>query len=240
MSVGVLQSAEFVSVLPEAKRENLQALRETSRWRPNNFARDQIRQLVGQLFFSNAVDPVRQVVFCAAESGTDVQAVCLQVAEELALDAPGSVAMVSRAVSRDPLAFANNGIEEEEKIALRDAATTPMALHSVRIRSNLWLVPHTRLIAEGGRATGLRCCLNQLRREFEYSIIQGPAAGESSEAAAFGQSADGIVLVLAAHVTRRTLAFKIKETLEAAHVRLLGTVLSERRFPIPEVVYRYL
>jgi hypothetical protein len=46
--------------------------------------------------------------------------------------------------------------------------------------------------------------------------------------------------VLGAHSTRRATARKIKETLEAAQARILGTVLSERTFPVPERIYRRL
>jgi Mrp family chromosome partitioning ATPase len=76
--------------------------------------------------------------------------------------------------------------------------------------------------------------------EFEYVVIQGPAAGASSEAALLGQLTDGIILVLGARKTRRATAQSIKETLEAAHCRILGTVLMERTFPIPERIYRRL
>jgi Mrp family chromosome partitioning ATPase len=89
-------------------------------------------------------------------------------------------------------------------------------------------------------STSLSGYLAKLRREFEYSIVEGPPAGESSEAAALGRSADGIILVLEAHRTRRAAARKIKETLDAADVRVLGMVLTGRRFPIPEGIYRRL
>ena len=35
-------------------------------------------------------------------------------------------------------------------------------------------------------------------------------------------------------------AMKAKESLEASNVRLLGAILSERTFPIPEALYRIL
>jgi Mrp family chromosome partitioning ATPase len=35
-------------------------------------------------------------------------------------------------------------------------------------------------------------------------------------------------------------ARKAKQTLEAANVRVLGTVLNNRTFPIPEKIYRML
>jgi len=49
-----------------------------------------------------------------------------------------------------------------------------------------------------------------------------------------------VVLVLEANATRRVAALSAKEALEAAGVRLLGTVLNDRTFPIPEKLYRKL
>ena len=47
-----------------------------------------------------------------------------------------------------------------------------------------------------------------------------------------------VVLVVQANSTRREAARKGKESLDSANVRLLGVVLNERTFPIPEVLYR--
>jgi hypothetical protein len=108
---------------------------------------------------------------------------------------------------------------------------------------NLWRVPEfgpQEFGEESGTGRYWLSCLAELRNEFEYAVIQGPVAGLSSEAALLGQLADGIILVLGAHSTRRATARKIKETLEAAQSRILGTVLSERRFPVPEGIYRRL
>jgi Mrp family chromosome partitioning ATPase len=46
--------------------------------------------------------------------------------------------------------------------------------------------------------------------------------------------------VVSAQRTRRAAARTIKQALEAAHARILGTVLSERTFPVPEALYRRL
>jgi len=86
----------------------------------------------------------------------------------------------------------------------------------------------------------LHSYLGEMRREFEYSILEGPPAGESHEASAMAQFADGIILVLSAQYTRRIAARKVKEMLEATQVRILGTILSDRIFPIPEAIYRRL
>jgi Mrp family chromosome partitioning ATPase len=93
---------------------------------------------------------------------------------------------------------------------------------------------------EKDKSAALHSFFSEIRREFEYSIVQGQPAGESSMTTEIGQVADGVVLVISAQRTRRASARKIKEMLEAAQVRLLGTVLSDREFPIPEGIYRRL
>jgi len=45
---------------------------------------------------------------------------------------------------------------------------------------------------------------------------------------------------LQANTTRRETARKVKQEMEAASVRLLGAVLNERTFPIPESIYSRL
>ena len=67
------------------------------------------------------------------------------------------------------------------------------------------------------------------------------AADSNSESAIdIGQLADGVVLVLSAQKTRRAAALKIKQALDERGVRLLGTILIDREFPVPERVYRNL
>jgi Mrp family chromosome partitioning ATPase len=89
-------------------------------------------------------------------------------------------------------------------------------------------------------AESLRSTVRELRLEFDYTVFHGPPAGLHSEAALLGQMSDGIVLVLKANSTRRVAAQKVIQKLQAANVRLLGTVLNERTFPIPERIYRKL
>jgi Mrp family chromosome partitioning ATPase len=51
---------------------------------------------------------------------------------------------------------------------------------------------------------------------------------------------DGVVLVVEANATRRDAARRVKEILDAAGVSLLGVVLNNRTFPVPEAIYRRL
>jgi protein-tyrosine kinase len=52
--------------------------------------------------------------------------------------------------------------------------------------------------------------------------------------------ADGVILILEAHATRRESARRAKESLQAAGVKILGAVLNKRTYPIPEALYKRL
>ena len=204
--------------------------REEWTWDPDTFAREQLRGLVQRIFFSGATRPVRQVVISAAESRTDVAAICRQVGEILALETCANVVVAAG----DPSCL-SSGVEQLPDIPKRDPLAT-------RVRSNLWLTPglrgkHVQRETLSSTAWCSRLC--ELRREFEYSILEGPS-GESSDTAVAAQVADGMILVLTAHGTRRASVQWIQETLKSTQTHLLGTILAERRFPIPEGIYRRL
>jgi Mrp family chromosome partitioning ATPase len=95
--------------------------------------------------------------------------------------------------------------------------------------------------AQGLFASGpLRLRIGELRKEFDYVLIDAPPANSCGDAVLLGQMADGVILVVEANSTRRVAARLAKETFESAEIRLLGGVLNNRTFPIPEALYRNL
>lgn len=240
MATSIFDSPELI-LRPTTIATTAANFRDTDEWSPDRFAREQIRGLVRQVFFSNIARPVRQVVFSAVEADTDVASVCRLVGEALASETQASIAVVYTSLEDREFVHEEHTPTNAEKpnTRLRDAAT--------RVKGNLWFIPDAGYFrTDGAVPVGLGCPrlgysrLADLRREFEYSIVQCPPAGESSEAAALGQLGDGVVLVLAAHRTRRATARKVLETLRTAQVQLLGTVLNDRTFPIPKGIYKRL
>jgi hypothetical protein len=243
MREALLSSGLFVArtVERERVRQEDRNLKQVDGWSPEDFAREQIRGLVRQVFFSNAERPVRQVVFSAAGPETEVQNLCWQVSEALALETMGSIALVGdypHAV-QDAEGYATEMTATEMANPLAEESSSGLRRAAIRLRANLWLVPPAGNRGDQATTAVLHSYLGALRTQFEYSIVVGPSAAETN-ARAMAQAADGIVLVLSAHHTRRITARKIKENLEAARARLLGTVLGDRVFPIPERIYRRL
>lgn len=77
-------------------------------------------------------------------------------------------------------------------------------------------------------------------RAIQQDELLNTLSAADSETAIMGRLKDGVALVIEAHRTRRVKAQKAKEILQAANLKVLGTVLSERTFPIPEAIYRNL
>lgn len=232
-SANVLQRPGLVAVAAHEKSDpHSNTPRPRDGWSAEDFGREQIRGLVRRVFFSGADRPIKQVVFSAADPQLDVARICEQVGHALALQTRSDVAIVSRGQAAEEIGLAHSLY----------ANRLPVKAWSVQLAENLWRVPERRLrdLLDGSDAHQWFACLAELRNEFEYAVIHGPVAGTSSEAALLGRLADGVILVLGAHSTRKLTACKIKENLQGAHSHILGTVLSDRRFPVPEQIYRRL
>lgn len=209
-------------------------------WNPDRFAREQIQGLVRHVFLAQTVRPVRQVVFSAVDAETDVHTLCRQVGEALAEETAGKVAVMGGFPRLVPLKDAAPQPTGTGEDGMRPGTLPPLRRIATRVRGNLWLVPGAAGDNQRRTTASVQSYLGELRREFEFSIVETPPAGDSNDTTAMAQFADGVILVLSAHHTRRVTALQVKRGLEAAQTRLLGTVLTDRLFPIPERIYRRL
>jgi len=221
----------------EVPEETVREPEQTGGW-SERYSEQQIRGLVRQVFFPGWPKPARQVVFSAVQDG-DVGGLCMQVGETLAAQIPGSVCVV------DAVTTACDQRGEECDIPAPPGFSESHSFRdwSKQVSRKLWCAPLK--IFAGGNGNGwppeaLSMALRELRLEFDYTVLQGPPAGISNEAALLGHLSDGVILVLEANATRRLAAQRAKQMFQEANVRLLGAVLSGRRFPIPEGIYHRL
>jgi len=223
------------------KAQPKESLPEAAIWERGWFAEDQIRGLVRQLFLPGWPKPIRQVVFSAVDQDTDIGEICLQVGQVLSTQVSGITCVVEADLSRREPDSALMMEKSEPASAQKKFGALRDSSH--QLSSQLWLVPNEVFLREtenGFSAAWLRGRLAELSLEFDYTVLHGPAAAACSEAALMGHLCDGVVLVLEANSTRRVAARRAKERLYSGNARLLGTVLSERTFPIPEAIYRKL
>jgi capsular exopolysaccharide synthesis family protein len=204
---------------------------------------EEFTKLVQRVFVLPGNDAPRSVVFTSTERGNGCSWVCARVADVLASQVSGSVCLVD-ANLRHPGLHVEFSVENND--GLSEALLKPDPVrkfaHTVG-RSNLWLV-NCGLSAEEGygllASDRMRLRMSELRAEFDYVLIDAAALSDATDAVVLGSGADGIVLVLKANASRRESARKATQELQNARVRVLGAVLNQRTFPIPDSIYKKL
>jgi Mrp family chromosome partitioning ATPase len=202
----------------------------------------EIRKLVQRLFLhADTGKGPRLVSFSGIVDDDRSSWICASAGEALAEQADASVCLVD-ANLRSPRLHIHASADNQYGLA--DALTCRDPIQSFAIPlggGNFWLIPSGSPTA--GFYTSVeryRERIAELREAFDYVLISAPSLGHETEATLIGQLADGAVLIVEANSTRRETVRRAKEHLETAHVRLLGAVLDQRTFPIPEKLYRKL
>jgi len=204
----------------------------------NGHARTEVLRLVHTLFLSGDKNAPHQVLFCGVSEGEASGRLCVQAGEVVARDLPLPVCVVDAKVRAPSLHrfFHAEGVPTSR-------SNGSGRRYARQMDNNLWFLSPASWLSNGDPVFGaeqLRALLREIRNEFAYVLIDAEPVGQQADAAVLGQATDGVVLVLEANATRRVAALSAKEALEAAGVRLLGTVLHNRTFPIPEKLYRKL
>lgn len=227
---------EVIEAPVKERRGTSQPRRST--WDAGRFADEQIQKLVRQVFFPGWPKPAHHVVVTAIDEDADVAGICLNVGEVLAQYVDGRVGVIETTLEMPEFEDVF-GVRGAASVVREDFNSLRSAAH--QISNRLWLVPPTSFWGtENISAASLENTVAQVRHDFDYAVLHASPAAISSEAAVLGHMCDGVILVLEAHATHRVVAQKVKETLQAANVRVLGAVLSGRTFPIPESFYRRL
>ena len=205
--------------------------------------RDELFKLVQRVFMMPGPTKSHMVVVSGMEPGNGCSWICARMAEILATQISGSVCVVD-ANLRSPGLHHEFGVTNHYGLTDALQGSEPIRRFVTSLsRSNLWL------LSSGSGAEGtqtmlgsdrMRSLLPELQREFDYVLIDAPPIESSDDSLVLGRSADGIVLVLKAHASRRERARKAVRDLETANVRVLGAVLNRRTFPVPESIYRKL
>jgi protein-tyrosine kinase len=207
------------------------------------WANDESLRLVQQVFLLQTQAPPRIVVFAGIDHGNGCSRISASVAETLAKKAGGRVCLVE-ANFRSPGLPAILGVPNHPGLTdalLQDGLisnyTRPVGA------DNLWLLSAGTIAADSPNlitSDQLKVRVDQLRKEFDFVIIDAPPLTRYSDAVVLGQLSDGLVLIIEAESTRREAASAVAENLRSAKVPILAAVLNKRTFPIPEKIYSRL
>ena len=204
--------------------------------------REEELKLVQRIFLAEKQSP-RMVLFSGFEGDTGCASICIRAGEILASQGEGSVCLVDMGF-RVPLLHEYCGVANERGLAEALADSNPIQEFAKQLSpANLWVLPsgHDATQLNFAKvADRLRTRMEELRRAFRYVVIHSGSLWLNADAMLISKWTDGVVLILEAHSTRRDTARRIKESLAAANARVLGVVLNNRTYPIPETLYSRL
>jgi receptor protein-tyrosine kinase len=193
--------------------------------------------LVQRLFLSGA-RPLRRVVFTGTGPGVGCTSIAVHTAEVLSSQTGASVCLLDATANPYPLRKYLNLCDGP---GLCDALTSRDPAHNFvrQVKSNLWV-----LTGNGEQSdlapfrTRLQSCFLELQAQYDYVLVDSSPLHAGSDSLPLAVLTDGAVLVLkAGHSKRSSTRLAIAE-LEGAGVNVLGTVLNQRDYPIPEAIYK--
>jgi capsular exopolysaccharide synthesis family protein len=204
------------------------------------FLTDALR-LVQQLFLVPTGPKI--VVFAGLEHQSGCTSISAAVAGTIARQTQRPVCLVETNL-RSPSLAEKFGLKDGNGLSEAIEQEGPIQPFLKKLSDEqLWLLP------AGRKIPGTNGVLNsslmgkriaELKSAFDFVIIDAAPIGESSDAFALCQFADGVVLVLEAGKTRKETARVAESNLRAAGIPILGGVLNKRTFPIPEFLYSRL
>ena len=203
-------------------------------------SREELVKLIQTVFLMPGNQSPKVVIFSGAESGAGCSSICAGAAEALAAHVTEPVCVVDSNL-RYPSLHLCLGVENNKGLGEALASPEPIREFITKLPGErLWLLS-SGLISSSRlgtmNSTRLNVRIEELRQEFPYILMDSPPVNLYSDAISLGQSADGVVLVVSANSTRKEAARRAKQSFENAGARLLGAVLNNRTYPIPQVIY---
>jgi succinoglycan biosynthesis transport protein ExoP len=233
-----IQAEEPMAEEREVKRERVRKVLDFGQ-----FAREESLRLVQRTFLLQSEEPPRAVVFAGVDHGNGCSQLCAQTAETLASNTSGSICLVDanlRSPSLPQLFNTSNHYGLTDSLRQSGSIRTfvkPLGVRNISLLScgSIGVDAPSLLTSEA-----LKNRFAELRKEFDYVLVDAPPLSRYGDAITLGQVTDGLVLVLEANATRREVAQMAADSLRAAHIRILGAVLNKRTFPIPTALYKKL
>jgi Mrp family chromosome partitioning ATPase len=203
----------------------------------------ELAKLVQRVFLLPGGEYNHTVVFTSSDAGNGCSWICARVGELLASQVTGTVCLVD-ANLQSPTLHEQFAVPNQHGLsdALRQSGSIRGYVSQLS-RRNLALVScgsESKDAQSMVTSDRMRMRLSELRSEFDYVLIDCPSMSVSNEAVSLGSAADGVVLVLKANSTRKDRARNAVRDLQAAKVKVLGAVLNQRTFPIPDKLYNKL
>lgn len=138
----------------------------------------------------------------------------------------------------------NLGLNADKGLSdvLSDGAIVEETLLSIGI-DNLHILPSGKKPYNPAELLGsnrMKEVIAEVKKKYDYVIFDCPPAVPITDASVLGAQCDGALMILQAGRTQRGIISHAQDLLQAARVKILGFVITNIEYHIPEYIYRYL
>jgi receptor protein-tyrosine kinase len=197
---------------------------------PRQLAEDLMKDLVQQVFLQTEQKQPRMVVFAAIDHGNGCSQIAASVAAALATNTRGVVCLVEGN-------FRSPGLPKMLGMTNHHGLTDSL-LEDGSIQSfvepiwsgSLWLLSSGSPGASSPSlltSERMRERFAELRRTFDFLIVDAPPLAMYPDAIALGQLSDGMVLILEAGSTRRRTTRTAVDRVRSSRIQILAAVLNK-------------
>jgi len=94
--------------------------------------------------------------------------------------------------------------------------------------------------AELLQSEAMKDLIAQMRKRFDFVLIDTPPIISVTDSGIVGNMVDGVLMVVQAGRTQKGVIKRAEELLYQSHCKVLGNVMSNIEYHLPEYIYRYL
>ncbi|MFH1458937.1 MAG: CpsD/CapB family tyrosine-protein kinase [Candidatus Omnitrophota bacterium] len=217
--------------------------RVVSYYSPGSVLAEQYRNIRTYISSLNGGILCRSLCISSANSGEGKSITCVNLAVAMAEDKEKKIVIVNSDFRFGSLESLLN-IKAEK--GLSDYLNNQAALNEVLVPTeieNLKILPAGNIPenpAEIFASQKLKELVVDLEKNYNYIIFDTPAIIPFAEGKILGPCVDGVLLVVQAGKTRREVVWRIEEELKSVRAKILGVVLTNVEYYIPEYIHRHL
>jgi len=191
----------------------------------------------------SASPDVKSIVFSSAKHGEGTSTISSYFALSLSKEGDSRILAID-ANLRSPVFHKVFGVQNGKGLAelLTNEMDINSAIQATSYR-NLLVMPAgkcTQNPAHKFENKRLKGIIGELKTEFDFVILDSAPILPYSDTQVLAPKADGVILIVRAEQTRWEVAQKAKEGLEKSGAHILGAILNQRQYHIPEFIYKRL
>jgi capsular exopolysaccharide synthesis family protein len=208
-------------------------------------ARDsELEALRQRIMMEIGPDRAPVLVFTGAVPGEGATTLAVHFARELAESEQRPVLLVDADLQGSPSSLTgalqqSAGAPGLSELLAEERDPSPLILSTEQ--PHLHFLPCGGNVASPGdlvRADRVHRLMHELSKRYSCVVIDAGASLMAPETVLLASATDGVILVVRANRTRREVIQKAVHILHKARCRMIGVVLNDRRYPIPDFLYR--